>query len=351
MVRMRSGWLVAVALVGLTASACKKDDNKDKPAEKTADKQPDKTPEKAPDQPKPAPAAIAPSANGDDLSLLPVDSELVMGLNFAQLQQSAMWKEYSPKFMDKAAPGLAKFKAACGFDPMDAIKSVSLGMRNLGGKPDGAVVIHGMEKSKVMGACLDKAKEAAAKDGTTISVDGDVINVKDKAGMNSAFTFVNDNTLLGTMGAIGTKDGVKQAAAGTSALKSSPAFVDMYSKINTSDSLWLLINGSSKVFDKMAGMGVKPKALFGSLNVTDGLNVDFRMRVDTPDQAAQLANMGKSQAAGAKQYFDKFDIGNDGSDLKVALSMSPQKLKALAQQFGGMLQQMGGLGGGGMGGP
>jgi len=355
MVRMRSGWLVAVALVGLTASACKKDENKDKPAEKTADKQPEKAPDK-PADPKPAPAAIAPNANGDDLTLLPVDSEMVMGLNFAQLQQSALWKEYAPKFMDKAAPSLAKFKAACGFDPMDALKSVSLGMKNLGGgKPEGVVVIHGLEKGKVMGSCLDKAKEHAAKEGTTISVDGDVINVKDKGGMTSAFTFVNDNTLLGVMGSNGNKDGVKQAAAGTSALKSSPAFVDMYSKINTNDSLWLLMNGSSKVFDKMAGMGVKPKALFGSLNVSDGLNLDFRMRVDTPDQAQQLANMGKSQAAGAKQYFDKFDIGNDGPDLKVSLSMSPQKLKALAQQFGGMLQQMGGLSGagagGGMGGP
>jgi hypothetical protein len=352
MVRMRSGWLVAVALVSISASACKKDDNKDKPAEKSAEKTPDKQPENKFDQAKiPPPAAIA-SGAGDDLSLLPVDSEMVMGLNFAQLQQSALWKEYAPKFMDKAAPGLAKFKAACGFDPMEAVKSVSIGMKNLGaGKPDGAVVIHGMEKSKVMGACLDKAKEAAAKEGTTIAVDGDVINVKDKSGTASAFTFVNDNTLLGVMGANGNKDGVKQAAAGTSALKSSQAFVDMYSKINTSDSLWLLMNGSSKVFDKMAGMGVKPKALFGSLNVTDGLSVDFRMRVDTPDQAAQLANMGKSQAAGAKQYFDKFDIGNDGADLKVSLSMSPQKLKALAAQFGGMLQQMGGMGGGGMGGP
>src|SRR5215470_8879064 len=110
MVRIRSGWLVAVALVSLGAASCKKDDNKDKPAEKTTETKP---PEKAPDKPAEAakPAAIAVSANGDDLSLLPVDSEIVLGLNFAQLQQSALWKEYAPKFMDKAAPTLAKIKA------------------------------------------------------------------------------------------------------------------------------------------------------------------------------------------------------------------------------------------------
>ena len=64
-------------------------------------------------------------AAGDDLSLLPADSEMVMGLNFAQLQQSALWKQFAPKLMEKAAGGIAEFKAACGFDPMEAIKSIS----------------------------------------------------------------------------------------------------------------------------------------------------------------------------------------------------------------------------------
>jgi hypothetical protein len=358
MVRIRSGWIAALAVASF-AVGCKKDDsnsNKDKPADKTEnktadktpDKQPDKTAEKTPDPKPPEPGNSPPmmmQGNADDLSLLPVDSEVVMGLNFAQLQTSALWKQFAPLVMSKAAPALAKFKDACGFDPMTAIKSVSLGMKNLaGGSPDGVVVIHGVEKSKAMGGCLDKAKEAAAKDGTTITVDGDIISVKGKTD-NAAFMFVNDNTLVGTLGASGTKAGVKAAAAGGSALKTSAAFVDMYNKINTQDSMWMLANGNSKLFDKAGSLGVKPKAVFGSLNVTDGLTVDIHMRLDSPDQATQLANMGKAQAAGAKVYFDKIDITNDGADVRIALGMSNAKLQQLISQFGGMLGSMGGMGG------
>ncbi len=348
MVRIRSGWLVAVVALGLGAAACKKSDDKkgDQPA--TADKASEKTGDKAPDK-MPVPGAV--TQGGDDLSLLPVDSEVVVGINFAQLQQSALWKQFSPKLMDKMAKGLADFKAACGFDPLEAFKSMSLGMKGVGGAgtPDGALVVHGLEKGKVM-ACLDKAKAEAAKNGSELTVDGDVFVVKDKKGETSAFTFVGDTTLLGTIGASGTKDGVLAAAKGSSALKTSPAFVDMYGKINTQDSIWLLMNGNSQAFKSMAAMGVKPKALFGSINLTEGLTVDMRLRLSTPDEATTFVNMMKGQLGNqqVKQMFDKLDVGNDGADVKFNVAMSNQKLQQLVQMMAGA---MGAMMGGGMGGP
>jgi hypothetical protein len=127
--------------------------------------------------------------------------------------------------------------------------------------------------------------------------------------------------------------------------------VEMYSKINTQDSLWMLMNGKSKAFDKAATMGFKLQAVFGSINVTDGLTLDFRMRVESPDQATTVANTFKSQAAGAASMFDKLDITNDGSDVKLAIALSNAKLQALIKQFAPMLGGMGGGGMGGMGGP
>ena len=350
MLRIRTGLLVA--LVAL--AACKKSDDSKGGTPATADKTSEKP---AGDKPAAPPAAAGGAISGqmgDDLSLLPVDSEVVLGLNFAQLQQSALWKQFAPKLMDKMSKGLADFKAACGFDPLDAFKSVALGMKGLGGStPDGAVVIHGPDKAKVMG-CMDKAKAEAAKNGSEVTVDGDVVIIKDKKGESTAFTFVNNNTIVGTMGASGTKDGVMAAAKGGSALKSSPAFVDMYSKVNTQDSLWFLMNGNSPVFNKMGGMGVKPKAIFGSVNITDGLTVDVRVRLSTPDEATQLANMAKGQVTNpqVKQMFDKLDVVADGADVKVGVAMSSQKLQSLIAMVGGMMGGMGGMGGGGgMGGP
>ena len=353
MVRIRHGWLVAALAITFSTAACKKDEKK-APATggevaKTTDTKPEVPAEKPPSAMGQVASAVTAQVNpnSSDLALLPVDSEVVLGLNFAQLQKSALWKKFvEPKMMqgDNQAK-LSEFKAKCGFDPMSSVQSISMGLKGLGGakSPEGVVVVHGPEKSKVMG-CMAKMKDEAAKEGSTITTDGDITMVTSKKGETFAFTYVGDTTLLGVIGPNATAVGVKAAAAGTSALKTSQAFVDMYSKINTSDSMWILMNGNSKVFDQAAQMGFKPKALFGSVNVTDGLTVNMRVRLDTPDQAAQITSMANQQVAQFKSMVDKLDIVADGSDVKLNLALSTQKLEALITQFAGM---MGGLGGGG----
>lgn len=343
MVRFRYGWLVTVvAVVGFGAAACKKNDDAKKAANGTPG----------------AAGALGAlpggsNASADDLALLPADSEVVLGFNFAQLQQSALWKEFAPKIKEKMAASMAEMKAACGFDPLDSVKSFSIGMRGLGeGTPDGVLVVHGPSKTAVM-ACSDKLKAEAAKNGSEVNFDGDVITVKDKTGNTTALTFVNDTTMIGVIGAKGTKEGVKAAAAGNSGLKSSATFMDMYSKIKPSQSMWMLMNGNSPALSKASSMGVKPKAVFGSLNVTDGLAVDVRVRLGTPEEATQLANMAKGQTGNAqvKAMFDKLEVTTEGSDAKIAVAMSSQKLHALIGMVGGMFGGMlGGAGGAGMAG-
>src|SRR3569623_2841275 len=171
MVRIRSGRLAAIVAVSLVG-ACKKNDNKAGTGSGAATTTTTTTTTTSG-------ATPVAGAGADDLSLLPVDSEMVMGLNFAQLQQSALWKQFSPKLMEKASAGLAEFTVACGFAPLEAVKSVSMGLSGLGGQaPDGVIVVHGPEKAKEM-ACVGKAKEEVSKKGTDITVDGDVFIVKD----------------------------------------------------------------------------------------------------------------------------------------------------------------------------
>jgi hypothetical protein len=351
MVRIRTAWFVAAVAALALGTACKKNDDAKKTDDKSASKTTDNPAGGSPAMP--TGGAIS-DANASDLSLLPADSEMVIGINLGQLQQSALYKQFASKFMDKAAGGLAEFKAACGFDPMESIKSMAMGMKNLGGGgvPDGAVVIHGPDKAKVM-ACLDKAKDKAKEKGTEITVDGDVVLMKDKTGAQTAFMFVNDSTMLGTIGTKGNADGVKEAAKGASALKTSATFVDMYSKINTQDSVWALVNGNSKMLDKAGALGVKPKAIFGSLNLSDGLTVDVRVRMATPDEVKGFVGMAQGQIGNpqVKQLFDQLDVVGDGTDAKITVKMSAEKLKALASMVGNMMGgMMGGMGGGGMAG-
>ena len=284
------------------------------------------------------------AGGGDEVSLIPADSEMVIGLNFAQLQQSALWKQFAPKLMDKMSGKLTEFKTACGFDPMDAFKSMTMGMKNLGGensKPDGVVVIKGPDKTKMM-ACMDKYKAEAAKEGTDVTVDGDVVLIKDKD-RNAAMTFINDNTMLVTVGASGTKDGVKAAAKGGNGLKSSATFNDMFSKINAGDSMWVMVNGNSALLDKASPLG-KPKAVYGSVNVTDGLAVDMHVKSASADEAKSLVDMVKGQTENpqVKAMVDKIEITNTGDDAHFVVAMSSQKLQSLMGMFGGMMGAMGG---------
>ena len=286
-----------------------------------------------------------------DLDMIPVDSEVVAGLNFAQLQQSAIWQK---SIMPKLAKGdflakLGEFKSTCGFDPMVAIKTVTVGLKNLGDdKPEGVIVVHGLEKAKVL-ACLDqqKIKDDLAKDKVEVTKDGELTMLVDKKdGDNMAIKFLDDTTAVAVIGPKASKDGVQSLISGKSALRTSPAFVDMYGKINAQDSVWALVNGNMKGVDKLATLlGLKPKALFGSINVTDGLTADLRMSVDTPDQAAQTAAGLSQQAAMAKQFVDNVAVTSEGADVKLTLAISNAKLMALQSQMkgGGGLGGMGGM--------
>lgn len=335
MVRIRHGSL-ALALA-LAFVACKKDEKKSDPAGG------DKTAEKGGTGGGGAAAGAA--ATSEDLSLLPLDSELVLGINFAQVQSSALWKQFvEPKLMTgDATKKLAEFKAKCGFDPMASVKTVSVGMKHLdGGKPDGVIVIHGLDKAKSLD-CMEKNKDEFAKDGGSYAKDGDVVLFTGKDGEQAAMTFTNDSTAVVALGSQGNTAGIKQVAAGGSTLKSSPPFLEMYSKVKTGDSLWMLMNGNSKVFDKMGAIGVKPKAMFGSINVTDGLSLDLRLRLESPDAATQLTNMSKAQLGQAKQMFDQVDVVADGSDVKYTVVLSSVKLQELIAKVGGMFGALGGM--------
>lgn len=353
MIRNCRGWLAAgVIASSITFVACKKDEQKPAPAPGApADKTKPAPPAEKADDSAGLSAVLKPGVNADDLSLLPRDSEIVAGLNFAQLQQSALWQKFAaPRLLaGDMQQKLGEFKAKCGFDPMGAVKSVSIGMKGVGArKQEGVVVVHGPDKAKTLG-CLEKMKDEAAKDGSTITRDGDTVTVASKTGDSAAMMFVGDDTLVVLVGPNATKDNVKTVAQGGSALKTSPSFVEMYNRIATNDSMWLLMNGRSPAFDQVQRMGIKPKAVYGSLNVSDGLSVDMRMRVDSADQATQLAQGFTTQVQPFAPMVDKLAITGDDKDVRFSVVISEQKLQQLVKNFGSMLGAFAG-GGGGMGG-
>jgi hypothetical protein len=340
---------------------CNKDGDKKPSENKTAEKPGDN---KAPEPTKPAggpapttpPAPPPPSAvmpanpNQDDLALLPADAEVVAGVNWTQLTASALWKQFAaPQMMKdpKFQEGIGKIKTICGFDPMESITTISVGFKVSGDDPEGGIVIHGLDKSKSMG-CFDKEKGDAEKDGSKVTIEDGVVLIQ-KGTHNTGFTFVNDSTVLVVMGSkAATSAGVKEAAGGKGSLGTSAGFVELYSKVNTTDSIWVLVNASTKaIADKLAAnpLGIKVKAFYGSINITDGLSADVRVRTESADQASSAASMLKAASAQAMMFVDKINIVAEGTDIHATVALSANKLTSLASLAGG---RKGAGGGGGL---
>jgi len=272
----------------------------------------------------------------DDLSLLPVDSEIVLGVNIAQVQQSALWQKFVVPMLGRGelGQGLAEIKRLCNIDVFAEMRSIAAGLKNLDRPaPDSVFVVHGLRGDKVM-ACLANPTVGAElkKDNVEIVRDHDVTLLREPGTSNAAaLQFLDGDTLLVLVSANPTRADVEALLASKSSLRSSPAFAAMYDKLDTKQSLWGLANGSARVLEKLKEVGAQPKAVFGTINVTDRLTADLRMRLDTPDQASQVAAGMKQLAGMAAAFVDSIDVTSDGSDVRFMVAMSEQKLVGLAQ--------------------
>jgi hypothetical protein len=324
MVRIRQRWsLVLLGLVlGVGFVACKKDGTAgsgDKSAEASG------------------------GGPAGDLALLPADSEIVIGMNLGQMQQSGLWKQFvEPKLATAQAQStMSEFKAKCGSDPMKMISSITVGVRGVGDKPSAVAVAHGLDKAKLLD-CLDKNKAELTKDGGEVTRDGDVVLFKSDRGESAAVQFTNDSTAVIVFGPNGNAAGVKAVLGGGSSLKSSAAFLEMYKKVKTGDSIWGFASG--KVMERIP-MGLQVTAAYGSINVTDSLAVDTRVRFDKPETATQAAEMANTQTKQFAQYVDKTEAAADGNELHMSVSVSGQKLAQLIPMLGMFAAMMPGMGG------
>jgi hypothetical protein len=319
----RKRWVVAVLAISL-AGACKKD-KKEEGKGTTAE-------QSAPGAGKKA------EAPKDDLSLIPVDAEMVIGVKASQLFGSPLWKQYVQPQMEKEkdfTDTLAKFKERCGYDPMTTVTDMVVGLKDLAGDmPNGVVVLHGLDKGKTM-ACVDKWSSDAEKEKITFKKDGDVVVAVDDTNAAVGFTFISGDRMLVVVGQGVNADAVRKAAVGGSTLSSSPAFVDMHGKIKTDDSTWFVLNGNSKALEEIQQLGIKPKAIFGSVHVTDAVSADVRARLDSPDQAKQTVSSFKGQVDAMASMFDKIALVDDGADVRLTAAASKEKLQSLFQLVAG----------------
>jgi hypothetical protein len=301
--------------------------------------------------PSSAPVAIRSRSVAEaDLAYLPADSDTVIGVNFAQLRKSALWQRYLAPSLDDAS-GVREIEALCGFDPVESLGSLSLGLKGLGkdGTVSGVILVHGFERTKAR-SCFDtKAIPNAERNGTKITIVDDVVLLsmpETNKSPHVAFTFIDATTALIVIGPDATtKEGVQRIAAGTGELHTSSRFAETLQVVNTDASLWLMLAGDSPVMqeinvDAAPYTGVKLGTVYLSMNVTDSLALDAGVQLGSPEVVAKLMSKiqaelakleatAKLDAAELRRRFLQLDIAADGSDLIVSIAMSGEQIMQL----------------------
>ena len=268
----------------------------------------------------------------DPLGFLPVDSEVVIGVDVDQVKKSMFWPPVAARISQAGGSAFTNFKQVCGFDPMETVRAMSLGMKNIGKPtpPEGVLVVHGIDRSALM-TCMDKGMKAGGK----VQIENDIVTVRSDDGSAVAFAFVDASTVVGVIGPSASSAQLKAVLAAGAPLRSSPAFADLVAKTNLEASGWIVMNGNASVFDQMAqAVGSRPKAAFGSVSVLSGVVMDLHLRLDSPAQAQQLSTMANGQAGMARAMFTKLDITTENADVVVALSMTDQQLTNILQMAG-----------------
>lgn len=290
-------------------------------------------------------AAIGGAGGGasDPLAYLPANSEVVLQLDLARVRSSELFKQYVEPKMKKEIEGdddYAKLKTNCGFDPWEQAGQVHMGMSDVTDDGPGTVVVvvTGFDKTKVL-ACLEKSKEEIAKEGSSITVDGNIIIVEPKnEKTNFGGAFVTDTMFVGVAKpkAKITVDEVKAKTTGKDGLASSKEFAAMHGQIKPG-ALKMFVNGNAAFMKKSEAMTGKVEAVFGSIDAEKLLAANFVARMGSEDEAKKVAELGKSQGGMAASMVTKFDVSANGKDVAVVVEISPEQIKQLVGMFGGGL--------------
>lgn len=318
-------WLVAIALLGCGEKKDADPATGDPAGNGTA---------------KPPPVTPKPAAVTADLAMLPIDSDLVIGANVSQLVNSAVWKQLLEPMLatNTFTEKLGELKSRCGgLDPLATVERLTAGVKGLGAedKPGGVVVVHGLDKAKTV-ACI----ESEAKDKAEVTRDGDVTILKTARGDVIAFQFTSDRDAVVVFGPNANGAAVKTAIAGGGALPKTAAFLELFDRVDTAHTGWIVMNGNSKAFDAVAQLGMKPKAMYGSANATDGVTVDMRMKMASASDATKLSNLVNQQVKpmAGMLSFDKLEITPENDDLVLAIGVTAAKLPQLVKQLRTMVE-------------
>ena len=272
-----------------------------------------------------APGPSYGAALEDWLGFLPVDSEIVVGIDSAQIRKTQVWAELAPKIEKSMGADLGELRTACGFDPLQTVDRVSVGLRAIErDKLVGVVVVHGV------GAGMMGCVRTHFGKGGAVTDDKGVLVMDSHPDMRTAWAVIG-STLIVQLDPAAGHDTMQVVLASGSPLRGSQHFMDLYGTLPKGASLWGVVNGASKMLDEFGAM--RPRNTKGTIMVSDRIVIAGDVVFDTPDVAQQVDTLVKATFQQAHQWLESGDSQIDGTKLLVKAVIGPMQLQQLLTFF------------------
>jgi len=271
----------------------------------------------------------------DPLAFLPVESDIVLGVDFERLRDSQLWRDQlEPLLMQSASDTFQKVHSQCGFDPLSQLQRVSIAYKKLDDRHnDGTFVVHGVDSTRT----VDCIAKASAKTDNIVH-DGNVVMVS-KPGDE----FVLAIAPLGRTGMImqGAPSANRTSVEGRihigAPLRTSRTFMTFFNRLEPAASLWLVINGNSSFLASAKSMGVSPTGVDMTLTVTDKYVIAARITTASAGDASQLESLANQLSTQARAMVETYDVKADDNVVRVDIVITAPQAQTLLTMLGGIV--------------
>ena len=274
----------------------------------------------------------AAGAADDVLAFLPIDSDIVIGVDANALRSSALWQQFEPQIVQGLGDTLVKVRDKCGFDPMKTVERAAIGGKvDQNEKFEGVIVVRGVSGPRVLECIAESSKGEA----TVNNVGGVVTIDRGATEEKSAMTLVGSNTLVAHVGMTASAATLDAAIKGGAPLRSSQAFMGMFDRREPGASVWGMINGNAPFMAEMAQAGARPKSVDGTLVIKDRFVGAMRITFATPDDANKVNQQLQQVVPMVQGQFEKVDVRTDGAMIRADVVATDEQLKKVFGMLGG----------------
>jgi hypothetical protein len=278
---------------------------------------------------------------GRALSYLPADSQVLVGVNFAKLMSSAMWKIAEPMMMAQMPPELdGAVKTACISNLFAKLKTVQFAAK--GADADSFTAVIGGIDQETLSGCLTAAAEQAKTRGKniTIKAEGDFLELTKEGDEDGPILIYFPDKTTSIIAKRGEKSAsrsdLEAIGQGAGGIASSPEAMAMVNQAGAGEPVWFAMRGDAPWFKNAAEAGVKFKTLAGSLAFDGGLRGKVTLKMGSADEAKATAAMAQGQLDQVKKhpmlgsFLAKVTVEASGSDLKAGFTLDSAQLEQLA---------------------